>query len=158
MTVSIKDIVDGLEMQGQEGLAFLDLDSGEVETVPRSLLSEAEEGEKEEEVEGTGGEEPDGPEDEWDLALRIAGSDRYLRLPTTFDIHELSIMTEFAQSDEAGKAGAELEDALRGGGAFRHFKGALRRRGIEKKWFAFRDEALREIAIEWCEEHGISWQ
>jgi hypothetical protein len=157
VTVSIKDIVIGLEMQGQEGLAFLDLDSGKVETVSRSLLSEAE-GVEEEVEEGTGGEEPDGPGDEWDLALRIAGSDRYLRLPTTFDIHELSIMTEFAQSDEAGKAGAELEDALRGGGAFRHFKGALRRRGIEKKWFAFRDEALREIAIEWCEEHGISWQ
>jgi hypothetical protein len=36
--------------------------------------------------------------------------------------------------------------------AFRH---TVRRCGIEKDWFAFRDESLRKIAVEWCEEQGI---
>jgi hypothetical protein len=29
---------------------------------------------------------------------------------------------------------------------------------IEQDWFGFRDNALREIAIDWCEEHQIQWK
>jgi len=25
-------------------------------------------------------------------------------------------------------------------------------------WYAYKDEAYKEIAREWCEDHGISWQ
>jgi hypothetical protein len=29
---------------------------------------------------------------------------------------------------------------------------------IEQDWFQFRDEALRQIAIGWCEENQVSWE
>jgi len=48
-TVLLKDIVDALEMQFDESSSFLDLDTGQVETVSHDLLGEAEE---------TGEEEP----------------------------------------------------------------------------------------------------
>lgn len=63
-TVRLKDIVDALEMQFDETLSFLDCDTGEVVTVSRSLLSEAEESDDDD-------EEPDLPEwqnDEWEMA------------------------------------------------------------------------------------------
>src|SRR6188768_3794499 len=92
-TVLLTDIVDALEMLNDEYPSFLDLDSGKVVTVSLELLSEAEEGEED--------EEPDLPAwqaDEWEDAKRIASSDRFRRLPTQFEVHEWEIMQEFAQS------------------------------------------------------------
>jgi hypothetical protein len=52
----------------------------------------------------------------------------------------------------------QLSRAIHGAGAFRNFKDTVRRVGIESAWFAFRAEALREIALGWCEENQIAWK
>jgi hypothetical protein len=52
--VLLKDIVDALEMQIDEASSFLDLDTGQVETVSHDLLNEAEDPGQEE----PGNEEP----------------------------------------------------------------------------------------------------
>jgi hypothetical protein len=86
-TVRLDEIVDALEIQFDESSSFLDLDTGEVETVSRDLLR-----------------------------------------------------------------------AIHGAGVFRYFKDTLRRHNIETAWFAFRGEALRKIAVEWCEENHVIWK
>lgn len=48
--------------------------------------------------------------------------------------------------------------AIHGTGAFRNFKDALRRHGIESGWCAFRGETLREIALDWCAENHVLWE
>jgi hypothetical protein len=152
-TVRLGDIIDGLEMQTDDSLAFLDLDTGEVEVVSIELLGMAEESD--------GDEEPDLPawqREEWKAAKRIASSDRLRKLPTKFDIHEWAIMRDFAESVESAAIRDDLLFAIHGAGAFRHFKHNLRRHGIEESWFQFRDQALRQIAIDWCEEQGIRWE
>ena len=152
-TVLLTDIVDALEMLNDEYPSFLDLDSGKVVTVSLELLSEAEEGEED--------EEPDLPawqDDEWEDAKRIASSDRFRRLPTQFEVHEWEIMQEFAQSVKSERIGEELLRAIHGSGAFRHFKNTLRREGVEAEWFAFRLGSLRQIATDWCEENGVKWR
>jgi hypothetical protein len=145
--------VDALEMLNDEHLSFLNLDSGEVVTVSRELLSEAEEGEEDEEP-----ELPAWQAGEWEDAKRIASSDRFRRLPSQFDVHEWEIMQEFARSVKSDRIGGELMRAIHGSGAFRHFKNTLRREGVEEEWYAFRAESLREIAIDWCEEEGVKWR
>jgi hypothetical protein len=145
--VLLRDIVEALEMQTDEFLSFVDLVTGRVETVSRDLLSQAEESDK---------DEPDDlDDDEWELAKRIAANAGFVRLPTKFDIHEWSIMEEFSRSLSSDRVREELLDAIHGPGAFRVFKSAIRRLKIESDWFASRDRALREIAIEWCHENGI---
>jgi len=153
VTVQLKDIVEALELQLDEYVSYLDLDTGKVETVSKDLLSKAEK--------SGDGEEPDLPEwqkPEWEIARRIVSTDRFKSLPTKYDVHEWEIMRQFADSVESGKISEELLGAIHGAGAFRSFKDTLRRRGIEKKWFEFRDEALKTIAREWCEEEGIACQ
>jgi hypothetical protein len=59
---------------------------------------------------------------------------------------------------QSNKIREELLDAIHGAGAFRNFKATLRRRRIEDAWFAFRAQALREIAIDWCAENEIVWE
>lgn len=152
-TVLLKDIVDALEMQSDEALSFVDLDTGQVETVSIELLGKAEES-------GDDGD-PDLPAwqmPEWELAKRIAISDRFRKLPTKFDVHEWEIMRDFADSVASERISEELLNAIHGAGAFRYFKDTLRRHRMEKVWYAFRTEALTEIARDWCEENHVEWR
>jgi hypothetical protein len=154
-TVRLRDIVDAVEMQFDEMPAFLDLDTGKVETVSSDLLHEVEEAPEDEQADP---DEP--PDEEWKTAKRIVleFGVRYKRLPTRYEVHEWEILREFADSVESERIREELLDAVHGAGAFRNFKAAIRRRGIEQEWFAFRAEALKQIAIDWCEENGVVWE
>ena len=153
-TVLLKDIVDALEMVSDEFLSFLDLDTGEVETVHRELLGRAEE--------CADDEEPDLPawqDEEWEVAKRIVLSDRFRKLPTKSEVHQWAIMRDFADSVKSERIGEELSNSLHGKGAFRYFKDTLRRhRGLESAWFEFRSEALAEMARDWCEENHVEWR
>jgi len=152
-TVRLSDIVDALEMQFDESSSFLDRDTGQVQTVSHDLLSEAEESGDD--------EEPDLPawqKQEWEIAKRIVSTDRFQKLPTKFEVHEWAIMQDFSRSLESDRIREELLHAIHGAGAFRNFKDALRRHRIEPGWFAFRGEALRQIALNWCEENHIVWE
>jgi hypothetical protein len=153
-TVLVKDIVEALQVQNEQSLAFLDPDSGKVEHVSKDLMSAAEDGENEDMVDDL----PDWQKPEWETVLRIVSDDRFLRLPTSFEIHERSIMQDFANSVQSRRIGDELDDALHGSGAFRHFRATLRRNGIESHWSRFFDKELRRIAIDWCEKYDIPWQ
>ena len=129
--------------------AFLDLDTGQVETVSHALLREAED---------FGDEEPDLPtwqKHEWEIAKRIVSTDRFQELPTKFEVHEWAIMQNFSRSVESDSIREDILNAIHGPGAFRNFKDTLRRHGIESSWFAFRTEALNQIALGWCEENQI---
>ena len=152
-TVLLSDIVDAVEMQMEEHSAFVDLDTGKVETVSHHHLRKAEESGDD--------DDPDLPAwqmREWEIAKRIVSTDRFVELPTKFDVHEWAIMEDFAKSVESDRIREDLLKALHGAGAFRYFKDMVRRHRIESVWFAFRAEAMRQIAVGWCEEHQISWQ
>jgi hypothetical protein len=129
---------------------LLDLDTGEVHTVSLDLIHEADASEDDEDAE-------DGHE-EWKMAKRIAFVDRVVKLPTNFEVHEWDIMEEFSESVRRERIREELLDAIHGPGAFRSFKSAIQRYNIEQDWYAFRSEALRQIAIDWCEEHHVTWE
>jgi Uncharacterised protein family (UPF0158) len=150
ITVRLNDIVEALAMQFDESSSFLDLDTGHVETVSHDLLGEAEE--------SGADDEPDLPawqEQEWEIARRIVCTDRFRELPTKFEVHEWAIMQDFSYSVESDTTREELLHAIHGAGAFRNFKDTVRRHRIESTWLAFRAEALRRIALNWCEENAL---
>jgi hypothetical protein len=151
--VHLIDIVDALEMQFDESSSFLDRETGQVETVSHVLLGQAEE--------SGDAEEPDLPtwqKQEWEIAKQIVSTDRFQKLPTKFEVHEWAIMQEFSRSVESDRIREDILHAIHDAGAFRNFKDTLRRHGIESDWFAFRAEALRQIALNWCEENHIVWE
>jgi len=67
-------------------------------------------------------------------------------------------MERFAEARRDDRQRDELLDATHGRGAFRMFKSAVRRLGIEQEWYRFRDSALEEIAKEWLEPNGIEYE
>ena len=157
-TVSLEDIVDALDALHDEFTPFLDLETGEVETVSRELLLEAEEGDEDDEdgVESI----PEWQRPEWEIAtlIGVKSPERFERLPNSFEVHQWNIMREFAEQFPSAPVRSELLDAIHGSGAFRAFKIALRRLRVEANWFEFRHAALRQIAIEWCEQNHVSWK
>lgn len=84
--------------------------------------------------------------------------DDYVPLPSRYDIHEYAIMERFCYTVENRKIANDLFRSIAGKGAFRRFKDALHRHGIEKYWYAYKDEAYIEIAREWCEDRCVNWR
>jgi hypothetical protein len=148
----LDDIIEALELQMDDASSFLDRETGMVETVSGELLREAEYGD------GEPPHFPDWQKQEWEVAKQIVSSDRFLSLPTKFDVHEWEIMQDFSRSVKSDRIGENLLQGLHSAGAFRHFKETVRRSGLETAWYAFRAEALRQIAINWCEENQIAWE
>jgi hypothetical protein len=81
--------------------------------------------------------------------------EHYLQLPDRFAIHAYQIMERFCLSVEDADIRGDLCDAIRGRGAFRRFKDSVQAYGIAAAWYRYRDTALREIAVAWCDAHGI---
>lgn len=135
MKTKLQDILDAIDMVNDLSQCFLDLETGAVEWVDEMIMSK----EARKEV--------------YDK-LDVHG---FLRLPSSYEINDYQIMTTFADSLQKNER-ERLASALRGRGAFRRFKDTVRRLGRAEEWYAFRDAAHRQLAIDWCEENGVEYE
>uniref|UniRef100_Q021F0 Uncharacterized protein n=1 Tax=Solibacter usitatus (strain Ellin6076) TaxID=234267 RepID=Q021F0_SOLUE len=146
--VRLKDIVDALQIQVDELSSYVDTVTGKVHTVTRDEIRAAEEEE----------EEPDLDDEEFAIPWRVFTMDKTLvELPDKREVNEWSIMEEFSESVKSSRIRGELLNAIQGAGAFRYFRDTIKRHRMEQDWYAFRDDALRQIAIDWCEENDIPY-
>ncbi len=89
--VSLEEIVAAMDLPNQEWVSYLDPETGEIVTVTdedRRLVEEAVDAE----------ELPDWQREMLPKAREALESERFLQLPTPFDIHEWAIMERFAHS------------------------------------------------------------
>jgi len=151
--VQIQAVMDAIDLP-DEWEAFLDPETGEV-----LVMTDEERGYlDEEEVEDK--ETFEMPEWQKESVARLRAlldSGRALHLPDKFDFHEWEVMRDFAASLEDPDERAELLRAIHGTGAFRMFREATTRLGLREAWFQHREQALRDMAKEWLEEHGIEY-
>ena len=148
--VSLRDLVDELQMLTDERHAYLNKTTGELVTFTDEDLGAVEDGDDLSEY-------PGWQQEILQEAEKALHSDDYLKLPSQFDIHEYEFMERFCLSFPNEKISAVLLDKIRGSGAFRRFKDTINRYGIEEDWFTFRDEAYKEIAVEWLERNGLAY-
>jgi cell pole-organizing protein PopZ len=94
------------------------------------------------------------------LELATEGMSSYVKASTgeviTVTDEDLQLAERFSASRPRESARTELLGAIRGSGAFRNFKGAIRRLGVEQEWLSYRRRALEELAREWLARHGLS--
>src|SRR5499426_3706265 len=150
LRVKLLDLIEGMDFQSDEQSSFINLTTGEVVSITDEELRAAENDAPLE----------DFPEWQHD-AIRIAGeireTDHYLPLPDRFEINEYQIMERFCFSVDDEDIRDDLCNAICGRGAFRRFKDRVQAYGIAEDWYRYRDVALREIAMAWCEEHRVSY-
>ncbi len=150
VVVSLANIVEALDLQSDELHSYLDPDSGEIITFNDEEAQFAE-------------------RDNWDSApqwmqqllpriKRALAEDRMLELPDRVRIDEWRMMQDFAGEDAHCHCRAELMAASHGPSAFRRFKDAVSRLGLEQDWYRYRDAAYQRVAREWLEENNIPYQ
>ncbi len=151
--IKLDDLVEAMEMQSDVIWAYLNRETGTIVHVYDEAWQAAKD------------HEPLDAYPEWEQeSIQVAREileDRtgvYVRLPTQHEIHEWAIMDRFAQEVEDERIGQELRRALRRKGAFRRFKDAVHRRNLAEDWYAYKAQALRQIARAWCEEYDIPFE
>ena len=168
LPVKLRDVVMEMEMQSDEHRAYINRQTGELVTVSdeeRRAVERHQNLADDEDLDDDG-ETEDSEDSDWDdlpawqregmpKVQEVLESDDYLVLPDQFAIHEWSIMEQFSESVDDDRWRDELLTAIHGSGAFRYFKDTIHRLGIQKDWYAFRDEALSEIARDFLEAHEI---
>ena len=151
VVISLREIADAIDSLSDDWEAYLDPDTGEIVTVTDEERRLVEEGALDDDL----------PEWQREMLPKVRAaleSDRFLLLPDRFEIHEWAVMERFSRAQENERVQRELLDALHGSGAFRMFRGAIRRLDIENAWYQFRAGALEEVAREWLEEHNLPYK
>ncbi len=149
--VKLDEIIEGLEFQSDESSSFLDKTTGKVVLISDYEISAAEDDDPIEDF-------PDWEQDLVRIAKEIIDeTGNYIDLPTKFDIHEYSIMEKFCLSLNDDEMSDNLYSLIKGSGAFGRFKNAIHEYDIADDWYKYRNDALKEIAIEWCQEKGIEF-
>ena len=151
LPVSLRDVVEAMDLPNNDWQSYLNPVTGEIVTVTDEDRRLVEDGEDLDKL-------PDWQRETLTRVREVLESERFLALPGSFDVHEWSIMEQFAQSHSNARQRDEMLDPLHGRGAFRMFRSAIRRLGIEDDWQRFRDSAFQEIAKDWLEAHGIAYR
>jgi hypothetical protein len=151
LPVKLKGIIEEIEIQSEENSSYLNKRTGEVFTIGMEEMAAAEE------------ELPLEDFERWQQevilkAKEILDAEDYIPLPSKFDINDWEIMERFCDSVADPALGKMLNSAIRGGGAFRRFKEMISEYELVNQWYEYREEALREILIDWCENNGIDYE
>lgn len=148
--VKLSAIVEAMDMQFEDA-CYLNRKTGEIVRPTSEDFELAEEEASEEDL-------PDWQRESILQARDILTfSDDYVALPDRFDIHEYRIMENFCLSRSDEQAGQALHRLIKGSGAFRRFREALYRYDLADAWHAYRADAFKEIAREWCQDNGIAY-
>ena len=134
LPVSLAAVVEEMDVMNDDWVAYINRRTGQLVTVTEYDREESTE------------------------ALQAEDSPDFVALPSKFDLHEYSIIERFCQAASDQTLAEELASAIQGSGAFRRFKDAIRRHGIEYEWYAFRESAFASIAASFLDAHGIPYK
>ena len=148
--VSLRDVVEALDLQSDEVRSCLDPETGEIVTFSEEESSFAESDDWE--------DAPEWMKEFLPKVKRALEDDRMLELPDRAHIDEWRMMQDFAEEQEQCRCRPELLSAVHGAGAFRHFKNAIQRLGLENLWFQYREAAVERVAKEWLDENKIPYR
>jgi hypothetical protein len=149
--VKIDDVLEALEISNEEGNHYYNKITSQIIYIAEEEARIAEDADEDDL-----GDYPEWQREIIEAAIDIEENwDNYISLPSRFDIDEHNMMVEFCDSLDNERISNELLSALNGRGAFRRFKDEAIRLNVANKWYNYRDEALRKIAIDWCKDNDI---
>ena len=149
--VKLDDVIEQIEFASDSNKSFFNKKTGKIHLIP-------------DEVERYSDQDmDDGFIPEWEkelipIAKDIQNNpDNYIQFPNQYDIHEYSIMEKFCLSLNNEELREIMYSSIKGSSAFQKFKNNIHQYGIADDWYKYKDEAFKEIAIEWCEDNGIEY-
>ena len=83
--------------------------------------------------------------------------DRYLCLPTVPNDQQLAILYAFVDQLQDAKIRSELQEAIRGEDPFNEFAASESYPTIRPQWIQYRENILKDLAIQWCKENNLDY-
>jgi len=148
--ISLRDVVEALDLQSDELSSYLDPNSGEIVTFNEEQAGIAERGDW--------GNAPDWMRELLPKIKRALEDERMLPLPDRAHIDEWRMMQDFADQQEDCHCKVALSGAVHGSGAFPRFRRAIEQLGIEQQWYRYRDKAYELVARDWLEENKLKYR
>ena len=152
--VDLDVIIEAVEMADDSIWSYLDVDTGEVHSITGEEFDLAEDPQ-------TAIEDlPNWQREAVTLARSIQKQEgkRYMALPDKFDVHEWAMMDRFSMTLRDAQMRNDFHGGIRGAGAFRLFKHLLTEYDLWDGWNRFKQVELRQMAIEWCKENGLTYR
>lgn len=152
--VELDVIIEALEMADDSISSYLDVETGEVHSITEEEFDLAEDPQTPIE------DLPNWQREAVTLARSIQKQEgkRYMALPDKFDVHEWAMMDRFSMTLRDAQMRNDFHGGIRGAGAFRLFKHLLTEYDLWDAWNRFKQVELRQMAIEWCKENGITYR
>lgn len=147
-TVLLSDIIEALESTSETIQFYLNVKTGEVLTMSEDELWSTQEDELEEDYSDWDDEFLNNPD-------ALMDSEEFLPLPDVYEIDELSMMENFCDTVEDQAVRSALRAGMTKQDAFENFKSAAQQYGLAENWEQFRENAYRDLAIEWCASNDI---
>jgi hypothetical protein len=151
----LSELTEALEFESVDRRTYFDRHTGRIVSVEDSILSAVEEGEDEALRSLTGWQKE---EVETAQAIVNHSGDRFIDPPGKFEFNEYRQMERFIGTVENAEAAEQLRRAIKGHGAFHHFKDTLYRLGIQDQWYRQRDAAMKEFVIGWAEANNVPYE
>jgi len=154
--LKLQDLIDAISLQFDDSIQLLDRNTGEIFLVSFEDMYLAENIYQDSDLSDL----PDWQKETVRLALDVImheGTDKYIQIPTKWQINEYRIMEKFCSTISSGRMQTILYETIRGKGAFRKFKNAVCRLNLEPAWYKYYEEELRKIALVWCEDNQIEF-
>ncbi|MEW6196523.1 MAG: UPF0158 family protein [Bacteroidota bacterium] len=149
--IKLESVIEQLEFASDMNKSFFNKITGEIHLIPEELERHAEQNIDDDFMA------------EWEKELIPIvkdinqNPDHYIPFPSQFDINEYEIMERFCLSLQDEKLREEMYSSIKGSGAFHRFKNNIHNYRIAEDWYKYKDEALKEIAIEWCKDNNIDY-
>ena len=168
LTINLSDLIDAFDNDSWEATYYLDLDSGEVILVTDETRGELNAIYKQIDQAGDELAQFDeglrrrGLPDWMQAAVREADQveqgfgTRYVEVPRSDSNEGYRDMEAFIDTVHDRRLQYWLWDAINGRGAFRRFKDVLAGHpGERERWFAFKDDRMRQRILEWLESEEV---
>jgi hypothetical protein len=150
--VKLEDVIESIEFANDLNKFFFDKNTGKIHLITDEVEMHID----------------DDPEDndfipEWEKELVLIARDiqnnpdQYIQLPSKFEINVYAIMEKFCLSLNNENLRNEMYYSIKGSGAFRRFYENIQDFNLEKDWYKYRDEAYKEMAIEWCNDNNLEY-
>lgn len=150
--VKLKDVIENLDMADDNFKAFYSKKTGKIFVASVEDLRIAEDSEEDDDF----AEYPEWQRESIIEALDVVENwEEHIELPDRYEINEYRVMEDFCLSLDNERISEDMYYSIKGKGAFRRFRDKIYRYGLEQEWYSFRDNALRRMAIAWCEENGV---
>ena len=154
--VEIQKIVDELQMRFMDTTVYYNKITGEILNVQDDDFRIVEEDDFENDIQNYPEWQREHLKQVYDLLYNDI--DNYIALPNNFDIKDSDIMEEFIETISDSNKKYQLENCMWQKGMYRKFKDKLIYMGLEKMYYKFYDEKLKETAIEWCKENNLEYE